>query len=349
MHILHLTPYMNQGGTERCIINLISQSLKNGYKISLVSPQGEGLKKVPEDVDVYKLRNWVAIRPFSATSELKKVLLSIDKKVDIIQIHAAAEMVYLARKFLPKKPIIFNCHGYDNALPSYFNYWLAARFLKKVTRLIVLNPLDGEYFSRAGLRKEKLVFIPNGVEERFFSPFSQQKDNRKIVGIVGRLVKQKNIGWAIKAQAKYKFASKLLIVGDGPLRSKLERGANKLKLDGEVQFLGHREKMEDIYPLFSYLLVCSRNEACPLVVLEALASGTYVFIPNWLPGLVKLWRSSPGVFVFKDAEDIKRQIEKKKEENELEEIQGFARTFLWECIFKRYKKLYSEVLGRESL
>jgi len=73
MHILHLTPYMGLGGTERCIFNLTSQSLKRGYQVSLASPDGEGLKKVPGSVRVYKLENWRISKPFSSISALKRI------------------------------------------------------------------------------------------------------------------------------------------------------------------------------------------------------------------------------------------------------------------------------------
>lgn len=349
MHILYVTPYMNLGGTERCIINLIFQSLKSGCKVFLISPTGDSLERLPPGVKVCKLKNWMASRPLTAVSELKKALLDAGKKIDIIHVHAAAEMAYLAKKYLPEKPVIFTCHGYDNALPSYSNYWLAAKFLKKIDVCVVLNPLDKDYFIRAGIKRENLFFIPNGVDERFFSSPNTKDTCSKVVGIVGRLVRQKNIKWAIKTQAKFKFASKFLIVGEGPLRKKLENYVKMLELDDQIQFLGYQEKVENIYPLFSYLLVCSRNEAFALIVLEALASGTAVFIPGWLPGLVRLWGSSPGVFVFEDGKDLKEKIEMRRGKDDVEKIQDFARNFSWKRIFKKYEKLYNQLLKRDDL
>lgn len=349
MHILHITPYMQQGGTENCIINLILHSLENKYRVFLISPPGKSLKKIPEEVEIYRLKNWIATRPLRATSEVKKILLSLREKIDIIQVHAAAEMAYLAGKYLPEKPVIFTCHGYDSPFFSYFNYWLAARFLKKAAYCVVLNPLDMNYFIEAGVKKGKVVFISNGVEEKFFKSPATQNNSSKVVGMVGRLVKQKNISWAIRAQAKYRFASQLLIAGDGPLRGKLEKQVKRLGIDGEVKFLGHREKIENVYPLLSHLLISSRNEACPLAVLEALASGVPVLIPRWLSGLVRFWAATPGVSFFKNAEELKTQIENKKETGEKERIQKFARTFLWENIFKNYKNLYKQALNKGNL
>jgi len=346
MHILHLTPYMGLGGTERCIFNLTSQSLKRGYQVSLASPDGEGLKKVPGSVRVYKLENWRISKPFSSISALKRIGLSIGKEVDVIQVHAAAEMAYLIKRYLPQKPIIFTCHGYDTSLPVYFNYWLASKFLKKINYLIVLNPVERRYFVRAGIGEKKLIVLPNGVEEKFFLFPSTETGDDGVVGLVGRLARQKNIQWAIEAQAKYRFASKLLIAGDGPLRSQLEKQVKRRKLERDIIFLGHQERMEKIYPRFSFLLICSRNEAFPLIILEALAAGVPVLIPNWLPGLKESFCSAPGIIIFERGKDLKEKIERWDERIEGEKIRKFARSFLWENIFPEYDELYHQALNK---
>jgi len=337
---------MGRGGTERCILNLISQSLKRGYQVSLASPDGNGLKKVPNSVRVYKLENWRVFKPLSSVSNFKKIALSISDKADLIQVHASAEMAYLVKRYLPQKPVVFTCHGYDTPLPVYFNYWVASRFLRKIDYAIVLNPVEKKYFVQAGVREEKLIILPNGVEEKFFRFPLKKKNDDKVVGLVGRLVKQKNILWAIKSQKEYKFASKLLIVGDGPLRSGLERRVKRSGLEKEVIFLGYQEKIEKIYPLFSYLLVCSRNEAFGLVILEALAAGIPVFIPDWLPGLKEIFSSAPGVIVFQGEKELKDKIERGDGRIERKKMRKFARSFLWENIFPEYEKLYYQALGK---
>lgn len=165
---------------------------------------------------------------------------------------------------------------------------------------------------------------------------------------MGRLVKEKNFAWAVKMQAKYRFASKLCIVGGGPYRSKLEKLVKRLNLEKEVIFLGYRKEMEKIYPLFTYLLISSRKEAFALVILEALAAGVPVLVPHWLFGVREFYGSAPGVVTFRGGKDLKQKVEKGEGKIMGDRIQSFARNFLWRNIFDRYEELYSHLLMRRE-
>ncbi len=347
MHILHLTPYMSLGGTERHILNLMAQGLSRGYQVSLASPAGEGLREVPDAVRIHQLANWRGSRLLRSAKALGGIISSVANEVDLVQVHASAEMAYLTKKYLTRKPVIFTCHGYITH-PPYFNYWLAARFLRRVDCIVALTPEEKEYFLRGGIKESKLIVISNGVEEKFFRAPSSHQNDGEVIGLVGRLVKEKNFAWAVKMQAKYRFASKLFIAGGGPYRSKLEKLVKRLNLEKEVIFLGYKEEMEKVYPLFTYLLISSRKEAFALVILEALAAGVPVLIPHWLFGVREFYGSAPGVVIFKGGKDLKQKVEKGEGKVIGDRIQAFARNFLWRNIFDRYEELYSQLLMRRE-
>jgi len=347
MHILHLTPYMSLGGTERHILNLIAQGLLRGHQVSLASPAGEGLREVPDAVRRYQIENWRGLKLLRSVKALREIISSVGDEVDLVQVHASAEMAYLTKKYLARKPVIFTCHGY-NTHPPYFNYWLAARFLRRVDCIVALTPEEKEYFLRGGIKESKLIVISNGVEEKFFRAPSSHQDDGEVIGLVGRLVKEKNFAWAVKMQAKYRFASKLFMVGEGPYRLRLEKLVKRLNLEREVIFLGYKEEMEKIYPFFTYLLISSRKEAFALVILEALAAGVPVLIPHWLLGVREFYGSAPGVVVFKGGKDLKQKVEKGEGKIMGDRIQSFARNFLWGNIFDRYEELYSQLLMRRE-
>ena len=88
---------------------------------------------------------------------------------------------------------------------------------------------------------------------------------------VGRLVEQKNHELAIRAIAQVPDTT-LWIVGDGPLRSKLEHLATDL--GAPVVFTGVRQDARALMGAADAVVMPSRWEGLPLTALEALASGT---------------------------------------------------------------------------
>jgi len=65
----------------------------------------------------------------------------------------------------------------------------------------------------------------------------------------------------------------LLVVGDGPLRSAMERQTARLGLDARVRFLGHRRDVRSLMRQAVLMVMPSRWEGLPMVLLEAMAEG----------------------------------------------------------------------------
>lgn len=101
-----------------------------------------------------------------------------------------------------------------------------------------------------------------------------------LLGAVGRLVEGKGFEMLIEAFAQVRERQpelRLAILGDGPLRARLEAQVKALGVEGSVHFGGHRDDLIRLYPAFDWLLVPSRSEGLGLVVQEAVLSGVPVF------------------------------------------------------------------------
>jgi glycosyltransferase involved in cell wall biosynthesis len=68
----------------------------------------------------------------------------------------------------------------------------------------------------------------------------------------------------------------LIVAGEGPLRSALERRATSMKVARHVQFIGQRGDMASLYGAADVVVLTSVNEGTPLCLLEAMAAGTPV-------------------------------------------------------------------------
>ncbi len=69
---------------------------------------------------------------------------------------------------------------------------------------------------------------------------------------------------------------RFVLVGDGPLRTEVERGIMEAGLSSSVLLAGNREDVENLLPALDVFLLTSRSEGLPRVMLEALAAGVPV-------------------------------------------------------------------------
>ena len=143
---------------------------------------------------------------------------------------------------------------------------------------------------RARLPAEKLVVIPNGVDtERY--PAEKRADlrrygigpDRRVVTFAGRLDRQKGPLWLIESAPDWLGRvpkCDLLLVGEGPLRAKLERACRQHGISDRVHFTGWRADMPEILAASDLLVLPSAWEGMPNVVLEAMAAGLPVVAAN---------------------------------------------------------------------
>lgn len=107
-------------------------------------------------------------------------------------------------------------------------------------------------------------------------------DDRFMIGWVGRMSREKGADVAVRAMARVASMSRLSpfdrtelsMIGDGPDRSSLERLARRLGVEGNVGWYGVRPDAAQLMAAFDVLLLSSRREGTPMVILEAMAAGT---------------------------------------------------------------------------
>jgi glycosyltransferase involved in cell wall biosynthesis len=123
--------------------------------------------------------------------------------------------------------------------------------------------------------------------------------------VVGRLVPQKNVALALDALARLDDVP-LVIAGEGPLRAELEAQATRLGIAQRVMFAGARSDARQLMREAAAVLVPSRWEGLPLVVLEALAAGTPV-VATAVRGMRELLTPETAALVPPDDPDALAQ------------------------------------------
>ena len=120
---------------------------------------------------------------------------------------------------------------------------------------------------------------------------------------VGRLHPVKDHAFLVRAcrQLKSKGTNCLcLIAGEGQQRTQLERLIKDLDLQAEVKLLGHlsRSELDSSYALADVVVLTSRSEGIPLVLMEAMARSKVVLAPN-ITGIPELVIDGQTGFLYR--------------------------------------------------
>lgn len=134
------------------------------------------------------------------------------------------------------------------------------------------------------------MVLYNGVNNNFTCYDSKRKQNlkesygcegdTKVVAFVGNLLDIKNPRLLVPIfsaiRKRYRGEIVFWVVGDGKFRAEIEEVAHRNMLD--IKFWGNQsvDLMPDIMNCVDILVLPSKNEGLPLVVLEAIACGAYV-------------------------------------------------------------------------
>lgn len=186
---------------------------------------------------------------------------------------------YIARKL--EKPQIVHLH-------YTIGPWLGRQALKTLLEcdhvITVSDFIRGEAL-RHGVRADRVTTLLNS-----FRPFPEPDEStgRRIrrelgvplsaplAGIVARVADDKGQRDTIEAFEQvlaHLPEARLLVVGDGPARPHLEKLVERAELDGSIIFTGRRSDVPDILASLDLFVHPSRNDPCPLAVLEAAAAG----------------------------------------------------------------------------
>jgi glycosyltransferase involved in cell wall biosynthesis len=168
-----------------------------------------------------------------------------------------------------------------------WHLWLDRATSRLVDRYICVSQSVAD-FSRDRLRlpEERFVVIANGIDcQRYAS--AQPADlaslgvqaGRRLVTYIGRLEPQKGVDELIEHSPLWLARlprHDLLLVGAGPREAHLKDLAQRLRLSSRIHFAGWRADVPEILKASDLLVLPSRWEGMPNVVLEAMAAGRAV-------------------------------------------------------------------------
>lgn len=287
MHVVLLSKHFNNEQFETVLV-AGQESAGEGSMSSFVEEHGINPLFIP-----YLQREISLLQDLKAFITLWRLLRK--HKPDIVHTHTskAGLLGRLAAKLSGVQVIIHTYHG--NIFDHYFGSVKTALFIwiERILSLfsnavVAISESQAAELKSYGIGRGKVKIIPLGfdfkrVDQASDSCLLRERyglgDNNKLIGTVGRLVPIKNHILFLKtAEELLQQRDDLyfFLVGDGELRSSLEKEVRRLGLEERVFFTGWVEDMAAVYQELDLLLLTSLNEGTPLTAIEAMAAGCAV-------------------------------------------------------------------------
>jgi glycosyltransferase involved in cell wall biosynthesis len=158
-----------------------------------------------------------------------------------------------------------------------------------------------------GVPAERILALPNGVDLDTYRPAAAEErrqlrerhglpPDRFIGTFVGRLHPVKDVDTLLGAAARVPQLT-LVVVGDGPERSRLEAQAARLGIDGRVRFLGESSAVADVLRASDAFLLSTHGEGMSNALLEGMACGLPCLASRSVGGAGDLLESGRGVLL----------------------------------------------------
>jgi len=336
-NVYHLAKHMVKKGNE---VHVFSSNL---------NPSGENFSRYElfEGIHLHRFPVKRKIGSYGLFFDFEKELIKLGP--DLIHAHVyrnpgAHKALAIAKKI--KKPCFLTTHAPFSRKRSYlvgffvkfYDFFYGNRILNSYKKVIAITNWEIPFLLSLGYRKEKIEYLPNGVDKEFFINIDNKKRNQAIY--LGRVSEIKNLEIITKIAKNFPNLS-FKILGPKEKNYCLETESKNLQIIDKkfdkkdaIKFL----KESDIY------ILPSKSEGFPQTLLEAMASGKIV-IASETKGALELIKEGKNGFIFYNLEDLHRKIRYcldnfTKLKRLRKEAQETARRFLWQNITKRTEELY---------
>lgn len=291
MKILYLITGLGGGGAEKIVANLADEIHKRGHYVKIAFLKGEIIVYPnSKDIEIIYLGLEAPTDINRAFTKYKQLLT--DFVPDVVHSHMVHANIFsrVCRIFFPVKKLI--CSAHSNNEGGRFRM-LAYRLTHNLSELTtnVSKSAAESFIKHKAVPVNGILTVYNGIDLNIFKEINNYdlKENiglsidTKIFIAVGRFHDAKDYPNLIEAFHHFKkkyntfdLVFKLIIVGNGELESDIINIINLLELSQDVILLGRRDDISNLLSASDFFVLSSKYEGLPTVVIEAMASGTFV-------------------------------------------------------------------------
>ena len=295
------------------------------------------------------------------------VLQPNEPRPDLVHIHTINFRYWLAMLFI-RIPRVVYVHFLPSTLSSsiklprlFFGIlkWYVKVFYKTASHLVVVNPIFIEPLIKMGIKIERIVFIPNYVDESKFAIKTSNASIRKQLNFkrftvlgVGQVQHRKGVLDFIEVAKKLPtvdfvwaggFSFKAMTAGYEELKKVIENPPNNVRFLGIVP----REIMNELYHGCDLFFLPSFDELMPMSVLEAAVCDKPILLRDlelYQPVFLNHYLSANDVDGF--VKMIKQLSENKEMyQQSLDHPRWLKNYYRKEAILKQWEGFYQEVVN----
>lgn len=290
--VCYLITKGNWGGAQRYVYDLATALPRDTYEPVVVVGHGEALVTKLQEQNIKTIRLEQLKRDISLISEIKTfwklIKLLRQLKPDVLHLNSSKSgLGALAGRIVGIKKIIFTAHGWAFAESRPGWQKLLIKFFSWLTIIlshhtIAVSETDRNLVKDWWFCRNKVQTIWNGIGPINFLP--RNKTGAEVtIGTIAELHANKNLDSLIRAFSlvtKNYPDARLVIIGEGEERAKLEKLISELNLENKIKLAGYQENASRSLLSFDIAVLPSKKEGLPYFILEAGLAGLAVVASN---------------------------------------------------------------------
>ncbi|MGB6695723.1 MAG: glycosyltransferase [Terracidiphilus sp.] len=281
-HAAVIIPSLDRiGGAEQQAALLAKGLCRRGWRVSVIALSGSGgaATKELEDADVGFLSLEMRKGLADPRGWIRLIRWLWRERPDVVHAHLphAAWMARWSRLFAPIPVLIDTLHSSSTGTIGRRLGYVLSRW--SPDRVTAVSRATAESHRQARMvREESLCILPNGINVETWRPNEQVRTAlRRALGLkdeflwlaVGRLEAAKDYPTLLQAMTRMPKHAELVILGEGPEHLPLLRLAERLGLQQRVHFAGFDPEVRNWMQAADGVVLSSRYEGLPMVLLEA--------------------------------------------------------------------------------
>lgn len=280
MEVLFLDQFSELGGAQKCLLDLLPEIERRGWRASAAVPGDGPLVKLlrARNVAVHKIPCGPYRSGSKSIADMLRFTRDLQRQVnllrplnfDLLYVNGPRLLAGAAIAYGDRRPVLFHAHS---QIPTGLEGWLAGWSIREMNATVVAC-------ARAvapRVPSDKLRVIANGTPDL---GFDKRRSDGWRIGIIGRISPEKGQIEFLRAAAVLarEFKDARFVICGAPISPQdnyfrmVEKYADLLQVD----LLGWRDDIGTVLAELDLLVIASKAEGMPRVMLEAFSAGVPV-------------------------------------------------------------------------